>query len=413
MCLHRFVRRLANVVVLVVGLTGGSVSAQEVASSATERPAVPPRIEVCFVLDTTGSMGGLIEGAKAKIWSIANQMIAAKPAPRLKVALIGYRDRGDEYVTKVFDLTEDIDAVYANLQKFTANGGGDMPESVNQALEDAVEKIGWSAERDVLKIVFLVGDSPPHMDYADDVKHPDVCQRAVQKDLIINTVQCGGNTETTTVWQEIAARSEGSFVAIGQTGDMQVISTPVDKDLAELNVAIGATLVPYGHAAQRHLVAAKQAASEAASAPAAADRLAYNVASGRGVQGVGDLVDDIKDGKVTLASLKPEDLPADLQNLTVEQQREFLRQKAEKRQQLQAQVGELLKRRQVFIDAELQKLLQSGKGNAFDVQVGRMIHEQARRKGIDYANVTTTQPALPPSNEPGADRQVRTPGSVR
>src|SRR5439155_9498717 len=40
-----------------------------------------PRIEVCFVLDTTGSMTGLIEGAKQKIWSIANEMTGARPTP--------------------------------------------------------------------------------------------------------------------------------------------------------------------------------------------------------------------------------------------------------------------------------------------------------------------------------------------
>jgi len=53
------------------------------------------------VLDTTGSMGGLIEGAKQKIWSIANEMISAQPTPELKLGLIGYRDRGDEYVVKI------------------------------------------------------------------------------------------------------------------------------------------------------------------------------------------------------------------------------------------------------------------------------------------------------------------------
>ena len=90
-----------------------------------------PRIEVCFVLDTTGSMGGLIEGAKQKIWSIANEMISAQPTPELKLGLIGYRDRGDEYVVISFSLTDDIDAIYAHLREFQACGGGDGPESVN------------------------------------------------------------------------------------------------------------------------------------------------------------------------------------------------------------------------------------------------------------------------------------------
>src|SRR5437868_7226001 len=79
-----------------------------------------PRIEVCFVLDTTGSMGGLIEGAKQKIWSIANEMISAKPTPELKLGLIGYRDRGDEYVVKSFQLTDDIDSIYGDLRDFKA-----------------------------------------------------------------------------------------------------------------------------------------------------------------------------------------------------------------------------------------------------------------------------------------------------
>src|ERR1043165_5105833 len=92
------------------------------------------RIEVCFVLDTTGSMTGLIEGAKQKIWSIANEITSARPTPDIRIGLIGYRDRGDEYVTKVFDLTNDIDAVYGNSQSFRADGGGDTPESVNEAL---------------------------------------------------------------------------------------------------------------------------------------------------------------------------------------------------------------------------------------------------------------------------------------
>src|SRR6185295_12714387 len=71
-------------------------------------PAKKPRIEVCFVLDTTGSMSDLLEGAKQKIWAIANDMISAKPTPELKVGLVGFRDKGDEYVVRPYALTDDI-----------------------------------------------------------------------------------------------------------------------------------------------------------------------------------------------------------------------------------------------------------------------------------------------------------------
>src|SRR5215475_8050446 len=125
---------------------------------------IKPRIEVCFVLDTTSSMTGLIEGAKQKIWSIANQFVSAKPAPELKIGLVAFRDRGDEYVVRSFALTDDIDSVYAKLREFRAEGGGDMPESVNEGLAAAVRDMKWSADARTLRIIFLVGDAPPHMD---------------------------------------------------------------------------------------------------------------------------------------------------------------------------------------------------------------------------------------------------------
>src|ERR1700704_218647 len=154
------------------------VFAAALASAATPEADKIPKIEVCFVLDTTGSMQQLIDGAKQKIWSITSQMAAARPAPQIKLGLIGYRDRGDQYVTKVFDLTDDLDDVYGNLIAFQAGGGGDVPESVNQALNEAVTRISWSKDRDTLRVIFLVGDAPPHMDYSDDVKYPDTVKLA-------------------------------------------------------------------------------------------------------------------------------------------------------------------------------------------------------------------------------------------
>lgn len=343
-----------------------------------------PRIDVVFVLDTTGSMGGLIEGAKAKIWSIANQMITAKPTPRLRIGLVAYRDRGDDYVTKRFDLSDDIDTVYGHLQGFQAGGGGDTPESVNQALHEAVTLMSWSPGRDALKIVFLVGDAPPHMDYTDDVKYQATCQAAVKKDLIVNTVQCGGIGSTTPVWKEIAGLSEGSYVAIAQTGNMQVVSTPMDEELSRLNREIGTTIVAYGSERERGAVMAKQAVAEAAPAAASADRLAYNAATSKVVQGGGDLVDDLKEGRAKLNELKKDELPAELKDKTPEQQKAYLAQQETKRTQLQAQVADLVKKRQAYVDAEMKKAAAEGKGSAFDVEVAKTLKEQAKRKKIEF-----------------------------
>jgi len=155
-----------------------------------------PCIEVCFVLDTTGSMRELIEGAKQKIWSIANEIIGAEPTPVVRFSLVAYRGRGADFVTRVTALTDDLDAIYAELQGFRAAGGGDTPEAVNQALHDAVHQIRWDDDRDVVKIIYLVGDAPPHAKRHGEPGIAAMCQQAVARDLIINTVQCGSAEDT-------------------------------------------------------------------------------------------------------------------------------------------------------------------------------------------------------------------------
>jgi len=351
--------------------------------SAAEKTA-KPRMEVCFVLDTTGSMSGLIEGAKQKIWSIANEMVSAKPAPELRLGLIGYRDRGDAYVVKSFDLTNDIDAVYADLRGFTAGGGGDGPESVNEALNEAVTKMSWSADRSVLKIIFLVGDAPPHMDYANAPKYPEICQAAMKKDLIINTVQCGTMGETTPIWKEIAKLSEGSYAAIAQEGGMVAISTPMDAELAELNRKIGTTLVAYGSLGVRREIAAKQVASEAAPAAVVADRLSFNTKSGKSVQGEGELLDTLASGKLKLADVKKDQLPVEWQKLDDAELKAEVAKKQQEREVLQAKITKLNQERDEYIAAERKKLAASAKADGFDEQVATTIRSQAAKKGIRY-----------------------------
>ena len=353
-------------------------------ADAPKEPAKKPRIEVCFVLDTTGSMSGLIEGAKEKIWSIANEMIAAKPTPELKLALIGYRDRGDEYVTKLTDLTADIDEIHGKLMEFSANGGGDGPESVNQALHEAVTKVSWSDDRDVLKIVFLVGDAPPHMDYEQDVRYPEVCQAAMKRDLVINAVQCGQEGETTKVWKEIAKLAEGKYIPLVQTGGMVRIAAPQDEQIATLNREIGGTLIGYGDPGARRGVAAKQAAAEAAAPAATADRLAYNAATGRTVQGGGELIDQLERGEVKLDDIKSEDLPEEFRGLDEQELATAVEARRATRKEIQARLEKLLEERNTFIIAEKKRIAESGKGDSFDEEVSGTVREQAARKGIEY-----------------------------
>ncbi len=352
----------------------------------TEKPneTKKPRIQVCFVLDTTGSMGGLIEGAKQKIWSIANDMISAKPTPELKIGLVGYRDRGDEYIVKSFPMTDDIDAMYAHLTALQAGGGGDMPESVNEGLDEAINKMKWSDDRGVLKIIFLVGDAPPHMDYADGPKYPELCRAAAKKDLIINTVQCGAITETTPIWKEIAMLSEGSYAAIAQSGNMAVVATSMDAKLAELNKRMGSTLIPYGDAGVRREVMAKQAVAEMAAAPAAADRLSFNMRTKKSVQGMGELIDALANNEITLEKIDQKNLPAEFQTLSRADLDKRVTKAREERTTLQKEIEEISQKRADYIAAETKRLAAAGKGDSFDSEIAQTIRKEAAEKGIHY-----------------------------
>ncbi|HSB26909.1 MAG TPA: vWA domain-containing protein, partial [Pyrinomonadaceae bacterium] len=126
-------------------------------------------LEMVFVLDTTGSMGGLIEGAKQRIWGIVNEVMQSSSHPSVKIGLVAYRDRGDQYVTQVLPLTDDLDKVYSTLMNYDAAGGGDGPENVRRALADGLTRAGWSnSSANLAQVIFLVGDAPPHNDYNDE-----------------------------------------------------------------------------------------------------------------------------------------------------------------------------------------------------------------------------------------------------
>ena len=235
-----------------------------------------PTLEMVFVIDTTGSMGGLIEGAKARVWGIVNDVLKAKEHPNVRIGLVAYRDRGDQYVTQVLPITRDLDKVYTTLMDYRAEGGGDAPENVRRALADGVRSTGWAPKSpNVAQILFLVGDAPPHDDYRDEPDTVTTASDAVRAGIIVNAIQCGNMPGTREAWQTIARSGEGQFFAIAQDGGVRPIATPMDKPLAELGAKLGSTYTAFGGGAgmmgakNRQSLMKAQAASEARVAAAA------------------------------------------------------------------------------------------------------------------------------------------------
>ena len=347
-------------------------------------------LEMVFVLDTTGSMGGLIDGAKQRIWGIINEVMQTPAKPSVRVGLVAYRDHGDSYVTQVLPLTNDLDKVYTTLMEYRADGGGDGPEDVRKALSDGVRKAGWSSPRpNTAQIVFLVGDAPPHDDYVQEPDTLDTTAEAIKVGMVVNTIQCGSDSMTEQVWQQIARRGEGQYFAIAQDGGVQTVATPYDSRLSELGSRLGSTYLAYGggageggrryrEEAKERQVKTESAVSGAAPATAQADR-AVNKALNRDAY-VGDLLQSIENDTVKLDEVKAEDLPAELQKLSSDERKKEVERRLSERQKIRDEIVTLKKQRDDFIAAERKK--QTGGQTGFDAAVASALKEQLARKGI-------------------------------
>jgi len=355
-------------------------------SAPLSQAVAKPTVEVAFVLDTTGSMGGLLEGAKQKIWSIATSVVDTNPDADIRIGLVAYRDIGDEYVTKTFDLTTDIQDIYANLLELKARGGGDWPESVNEALDVAVNKLQWSKGSDAKRIVFLVGDAPPHMDYAQDVKYPKTIAVAKQRDIVVNAVLAGGARDTERVWKDIAQLGDGRFIPIPQDGgELVVIETPFDDDIIILQKQINGTVIPYGPQKMQKRVEEKtrQLSQVAAAAPSSASDMASYLnkrskVSSEAVTGDGDLVNDVASGRVKVASVKDEELSDELRKLPPEQRAAAVEKQAQARKSLNEKLATLVQKRDAFV-AEKRRTASPAKASSFDRAVEDTLKAQTKR----------------------------------
>ncbi|MFK7758326.1 MAG: VWA domain-containing protein [Phycisphaerales bacterium] len=357
-----------------------------------------PEVEVVFVLDTTGSMGGLIEGAKQKIWSIASKIAQAQPAPKLKMGLVGYRDRGDAYITKRTALTDDLDTVYKELMDYQAGGGGDTPESVNQALYESIERFDWSEDSSTLRIVFLVGDAPPQMEYEDDVKYQASCKLASERGIMINTVQCGNLAGTKDFWTKISALTNGQYAAIDQDSGVQRITTPYDQEITELDQELTSLMIDYGsssdRAAQHNKREIAADISKAAAPEALADRAYYNQTSaGRAnLYGSKELVDDVINNKVDLDEIKQEELPEEFKGKITSEVKEIITKNHEQRVQIQAKLRDL----NALRIAHQEQVLSTMDADGFDSKVLQTLELQGASIGLRFHSTDSA----PDSSEP-------------
>lgn len=171
-------------------------------------------LDVAFVLDTTGSMGGELREAKQRMTQLAASLREVRPNETVRFGVVAFRDRKDAYLVKVSALTASTDETQRFIAGLTANGGGDGPEDVLSGLATAIRDMAWSqgAERRVV----LVGDAPPHLDYGH-LDPETLIAEAREGKIVVDALGCRSlSGDGKAFFRRFAYATEGRYQHIGR-----------------------------------------------------------------------------------------------------------------------------------------------------------------------------------------------------
>ena len=370
--------RLVTTPLALLLAAAAPLAAQDVA------PAPTPRVELAICLDTSGSMDGLIDAARQKLWSIVNDLATATPTPELRVALLTFGNDGHDatggWVKVDSPFTTDLDLISEALFALKTNGG---TEYVGRVL-DATTRLAWTEGDDVLKITIVAGNESAEQD--PDVKLTDVCPKLIAHGVIVNSVYCGPETdEFAPAWRQVGRLADGQFASIDHQNGTVVVETPFDEELGRLSASINGTYLWFGDAGR--LAGANQVRQDAnalhLNTAAVASRA--KTKGGQLYNNGADLVHACSVGLVALEEVKEEDLPEEMKKLSPEERTKFLEEKEAERKKIQEEIAALSKKRDAFVAAEMEKRALE-ETDSFDHAVRGAIREQASAKGFTFGS---------------------------
>jgi hypothetical protein len=349
--------------------------------------AIAPRkpvIQVAILLDTSGSMDGLIDQARKQLWRVVNELATAKRdghSADLQVALYEYGNDGlspeNGFIRRVLPLTTDLDRVSEELFALRTNGGS---EYCGQVIAEATKGLNWSHSPDDMKLIFIAGNEEFTQGKVD---FHGACKNAIAQGIIVNTIFCGDKQEgIRTNWKDGADLADGRFMSIDQNSQVADIPAPQDKEIAELGTQLNKTYISYGRAGEAG--AARQGAQDANLAAAPTANVQRQVAKAQAVySNTGwDLVDATKEGVVDLEKVPAKDLPAEMKKMTPDQRKTYVAENAKKRAEIQTKIKKLDQDRKKYVAAEMKKT--PAGANTLDAAVISAVRDVGTKQGYKF-----------------------------
>ena len=351
---------MALLIACIVLNAAGAINAEEKKAAKEAKKAEPPKIQMAILLDTSGSMRGLINQARSQLWQVVNEFANAKRGdqrPTLEVALYeyGHASLGAEsgFMRQILPLTDNLDKVSEELFQLTIGGS---KEYCGQVIDKAARELKWSESNRDLKCIFVAGNETFTQGPID---FREACKTSANKGVTVSTIFCGPRVEgVKTMWLEASKLADGSFMNIDQNQKIVSIPAPQDKELIVLNAKLNTTYVAYGSTQERKKAKDRQVAQDANSAIAgqASNSARIQFKGSRLYSNSGwDLCDACRLGKIKLEDLKEDQLPENLRKMSLKERKAYIDKKINERVAIQKEIKGLSDARNVFIAAELKK----------------------------------------------------------
>ncbi|MGE0488974.1 MAG: VWA domain-containing protein [Vulcanimicrobiota bacterium] len=343
-------------------------------------PDARPKIQVALLLDTSGSMDGLIDQARSQLWRIINHLGEARhngQPPIIEVALYEYGNASlapsSGYVRQVSGLTTDLDGLSEKLFSLTTNGGD---EYCGQVISSALGEIDWSPNQNDLRMIFIAGNEPFDQGPTDFQK---VCSLARQKNIRVNTIYCGAdNSPESGLWRRGAELGNGEFAWIDHNAVVAQIAAPQDDRIVVLGNKLNETYIPYGQ--EGTALYQRQAAQDASSAKVNSS-VSRSLTKGSGYyqNEKWDLVDAYDKDEAVLEAVDAGDLPAPMQAMDTKERREYVKKNKELRSQYQAEMAKLKTERDAYLRDH-----QTEEQNTLDAAMVKSVSDQAKSQGYTF-----------------------------
>jgi hypothetical protein len=372
--------KIAVCLTMILGLVQLTGPAMAKAKKKTAKPLV----QMAILLDTSGSMEGLIEQAKSQLWKIVNEMALAKKKgvnPKLEVALYEYGKSSipasEGYLRQIVPLSTDLDRISEELFKLRTNGGS---EYCGKVIDVATRDLQWVESNNHLKVIFIAGNEPFTQGRVD---YKEACKKAITNGIIVNTIFCGNYRQgIDTKWKDGADLADGKYMNIDHNQKIVHIDAPQDKEIVALGKKLNATYVAYGRMGIQKKERQKMQDSNAASVKGgAAVQRSVTKASKQYNNAGWDMVDAEKEGKIKVEEMEEAALPAEMKKMTVKQRKEYIEKKRNERQKLQKKINELRKARDKYVAEKRKKMAGD---QTLDEAIVSAIKEQAKKKNYKF-----------------------------